>query len=281
MLKDFFESMKNRMGIGDPERNATDAFERGMPIVPDSIKANEGEIPVRQYNIAILRTPLTMQRAEGRMQVTNKRLIFRAAGRAIGGRTTLQHEYAIDEVAGIEARREYNLSWLHFIGGFLLIIITGAIGLYVTAWDYGRVAFLGVILGLLFMFAGFVSFFMVPKEFLLKLAILGLGLGGMITLYFTTGNIFIIILTYITAIITLCDLFLFFMRPNLVISIKNKVAVGYGPVDIRRRTFRSEATGFSEVLPTEETEGAIREIGAIIGDIQKMGDFGLEKWIVR
>jgi hypothetical protein len=40
-------------------------------------------------------------------------------------------------------------------------------------------------------------------------------------------------------------------------------------------------SGFAEVIPTEETEGAIREIGAIIGDIQKLGDLGLEKWIKK
>jgi hypothetical protein len=38
-------------------------------------------------------------------------------------------------------------------------------------------------------------------------------------------------------------------------------------------------TGFAEVFPTKETEGAIREIGAMIGDIQKLGDLGIEKWV--
>jgi len=72
----------------------------------------------------------------------------------------------------------------------------------------------------------------------------------------------------------------FCFRPNLVISIKNKMGSGDGPVDIRRKTIKSEATGFSEVMPTEETELAIREIGAIINDIQKLGDHGVKKWTV-
>ena len=37
-------------------------------------------------------------------------------------------------------------------------------------------------------------------------------------------------------------------------------------------------TGYNEVLPTDQTETAIREIGALINDIQKMGDFGIAKW---
>jgi hypothetical protein len=36
--------------------------------------------------------------------------------------------------------------------------------------------------------------------------------------------------------------------------------------------------GFTEVIPTEHSEKAIRELGAIINDIQKLGDLGLEKW---
>jgi hypothetical protein len=40
----FLESMKNRMGLDDPERNASDRYEHGQQIVPDSIKPNEGEI---------------------------------------------------------------------------------------------------------------------------------------------------------------------------------------------------------------------------------------------
>ena len=57
---------------------------------------------------------------------------------------------------------------------------------------------------------------------------------------------------------------------------------GEGPIDIRRNTLftkqNERGTGFDEVIPTEQTESAIREISAIIGDIQKLGDFGIEKW---
>ena len=33
-----------------------------------------------------------------------------------------------------------------------------------------------------------------------------------------------------------------------------------------------------ELLPTAETETAIQEVGAIINDIQRMGDYGIKKW---
>jgi hypothetical protein len=56
-------------------------------------------------------------------------------------------------------------------------------------------------------------------------------------------------------------------------------------VDLRRETQLTmsleKGIGFYEVIPTEETMCAIREIGAIIGDIQKLGDLGVEKWIKK
>ncbi|MCL2834735.1 MAG: hypothetical protein FWD78_16310 [Treponema sp.] len=118
----FFRSMKNRMGIGSPERNATDTYERGMKIVPACIKAIKNEIPVKQYNIAVLRNLLRFERAEGRLQLTNKRVIFRAAGRAAGGKTTLQHEFAIKEIAGIEARTNYRFSPLYLFFAVIIIL---------------------------------------------------------------------------------------------------------------------------------------------------------------
>jgi hypothetical protein len=134
---------------------------------------------------------------------------------------------------------------------------------------------LGSILGI----AGLFVFFALYKKFGLKLFILIFGIFGF-SLALAASGIFIfswlLVLSLITAIVCI---FLFCFRPNLVISVKNKGGVD-GAVDIRRDTLfaRQRGTGFAEVIPTEETEGAIREIGAMIGDIQKLGDSALGKW---
>jgi len=329
----FLESLKDRIGIGDPERNATDCYERGQRIVPDNIKPNEGEIPVRQYNIAVLRNLLKFERAEGRMQITNKRLIFRAPGRSIGGRTTLQHEYAVDEIAGIEAIRNYWFSILHFLGGLIFLSLTILTGFFVTATasNYGSYT-LAFVVGILLWGFGLALFFMIRKKFLSKLLAMGVSLGSICAIchayrlygffkadllggttealwmfYFAepfrvlimpfqlsmpifTNFILslhnpVTILVFLTFFITLFVWFLFFMRPNLVIKIKNKMGIGQGPIDISRgkKIFFHQIGGtpFSEVMPTDESEKAIREMGAIISDIQKLGDFGVNKWIEK
>jgi hypothetical protein len=396
----FFASVKNRMGVGSPEQNATDTYEREMKIVPECISANENETPVKQYNIAVLRNLLKLERAEGRIQVTNRRVIFRATGRSVGGRTTLQHEFAINEVAGVEARKNYKFSFLYLVFAILIISLasfitsgpsafSGIISLvgskgedvleifdledrfdraiprplqnaysnestaiserkraeakgvqameererlqqlvteyegnlsanptrtyyynrrYLTpqaildliiperdkAIDDEKTAIaeftaaqkdekqainkrlfaqiswtvLGLILGL----GGLTLFFMLYKRFGLKLFVLIFGNYGFTLCLAITGFFLFRWLYVLSVITTLVCIFLFCFRPNLVFCIKNKAGKGE-PLPINRK-----GTGFAEVIPTEETESAIREIGAIIGDIQKLGDSALNKW---
>ena len=423
----FIMSMKNRMGIGSPERNATDVYERKMNIIPENIRANENEIPVKQYNVAVLRNMMKFERAEGRLQVTNKRMVFRAAGRSLGGRTSLHHEYKVDEIAGIEARSNYRFSFCYLVLAFLIISLASAI-LYspsdlmnvipglggggrfstimrpthlirahnnVTAavsrraqaeeaiipfeemiaharqneefaaenaregiqrtrrvetgrdW-WGNMQYRNetyrdtsaeglreaqtllaeataeregleaeeaeaqrelaaalanetsmirrrasadnlwrvfiVVFALVLGIGGIIPFFTMYKKFGLKLFLLNFSMYGFSLALATTGFRFFNILYFLAVLTTLVCIFIFCFRPNLVISIKNRVGTGVGPVDIRAGTFSNrlmELTGFAEVLPTEETEGAIREIGAMIGDIQKLGDQGAQNWKQR
>ena len=260
--KGFLELMKNRMGLGDPERNASDCYERGKKIVPDVIRPNEGEIPVKQYEIATLRTLLKLERAEGHMQVTNKRVLFRAPGRSIAGRTTLQHEFAIDEIAGLEAQRNYKYSFLHFFGAFFVLAFSFIISMWITTsavTDTGRIGFASF-LALVFWIGGLVPFFLVYKNFLVKLLALGGSLGGIVFMNLTsmarTGsiNVFYVFLAIVTLLVVLFCWFLFFMRPNLVVRIKNKAGLNDGPVDVSIK-----GTFFLEVIPTNESESAIRE----------------------
>ena len=41
---------------------------------------------------------------------------------------------------------------------------------------------------------------------------------------------------------------------------------------------KDDHTGYTEIWPEPDAEPSIREIGAMINDIQKLGDFGVEKW---
>jgi len=348
------------MGIGEPARNATDTYERGMKIVPECISPNEGEIPVKQYDISVMRNPLRFERSEGRLQITNKRAIFRAVGRSVGGRTTLQQEFAIDELSGIEAHRNYRFGFIYLLIGIIVFSLMAAIGggIFTSlnevftenrrasvfaqieraddryradreqiqqrhSGDSQRmqeelrrlderhqnnrerlqnrlrgssISFFGVVMFIIGL-AGLAAFFLLRKRWLLKLAILGISsaafAGGMINVFFSffagnTGGIasgmLSIIFGFLTLLLSIIGLALYCLKPNLVLLIKTKGGLeGAAPIKIQRsRAFWSwkqdEGTGFAEVFPTDETESAIREINAIINDIQKLGDHGVNKW---
>lgn len=280
-VKAFFVSLKNRMGIGDPENDGAGLYERNMNIVPDCIKANEGEIPVKQYNLAVMRTRLALKRAEGRLQVTNKRLVFRATGRSISGRTTLQNEFAIDEIAGIQTNRDFRFSILDFLFGLIVMLVSGGIIFSILMRIAMESRTFGLILGCICGLAGLFPFFYVYKRFLLKLLPLGGAVGAfLLTTIASQSSLFFRVLLVISVLIALAGLFIFSFKPNLVITIKTKGALP--AIDVQRNNrmpfFGAGNSGFAEVLPTPETESAIREVSAIISDVQKLGDFGIEKW---
>ena len=290
--KGFFESFKNRIGIGSPELNKGDAFETGKQIVPDCVKANESEIPVKQYTVATLRNRvlgIPYSKAVGRLQVTNKRVLFRARGRCFAGRTTLQHEFSIDELAGIEARREYVFNFWDLLIGLIVAAIGGfAISLLSSLLlrrgsSITTMAILTFLLGA----AGWVPSFTVKKHWLLKLLSLGAS-----TMLFLRGRVltsfsadfwrgFFMFFCILSVLLVLATLLIHAIRPNLVLLIKTKSA--HEAIDIRRKKLKSfsdrdEHTGYTEVLPADDADMCIIEINALINDIQKLGDFGIEKW---
>lgn len=301
--KSHIESMKNHMGISSPDPNNDDVYEENLQIVPDCVKASEGEMHVKQYKLAKLKSRafgIPYAKAVGRMQITNKRVIFRASGKSLVGKTTLQHEFTIDEIAGIEARKEHSFNIWDLIIGFIVAILGGAIvaasinAMSELLCEDNHVSRL--VLAYLFCLSGGAPFFILKKKWLLKLLCLGgsfipLILFGYLTpmMVYTEGKgleffsklaIFMGIGTFILTLITL---FIYAIKPNLVLVIKTKSASEAIDIQRKRNGFAAmgkdaEHTGFTEVIPEEDAENCIREINAMITDIQKLGDFGIEKW---
>lgn len=286
--KSFLETIKNHMGIGNPELNKGDAFERGKQIIPDCVKSNESEISIRQYHIATLKKRILgipYAKAVGRLQVTNQRVIFRAPGRSIAGRTTLQHEFSINEVAGLEARREHTFALWALLAGVILIAVGAAVSsalltmmlaLEIHSGDMlltGKVGFGTLFFAFLIGAAGCIPFFLLKKKWPIKLLCLGVSIQIFNGIQMI-GSGFFLVLFLIVLVLTLFTLIVYCIRPNLVLLIKTKSTSL--AVDIQKGH-----TGFNEILPEDDAEKCIREISAMISDIQKLGDFGIEKWRVK
>ncbi|MDO5133735.1 MAG: hypothetical protein Q4D81_12270 [Eubacteriales bacterium] len=290
-LSAFWVRFKNRVGLGEPETNDVDYYERDLLIVPQCIEPDSGEVPIKQYKMAVLRSRLILSRAEGRLQVTNKRVIFRATGRSLMGRTTLQHEFAIDEIAGIKLRKNYRFSFLNYLGISIVVALGSMFGGFLVhqlqAWHFP--VFIIQLLSLLVTGICAIPFFTMYKKFPLKMFFAAIGYGMIASVFsitrYNTGfgqRLWMIPLILVSALL-LFMMWIVCWVPNLVATVDTK---GTQPaVEIRRKEaglfnlFRKpEYTGFGEVLPWKDTELAIIELWAMISDIQKYGDEAIKMW---
>lgn len=278
-------------------------YETDVKIVPDIVQPNNNEIPIKQFNrVAVLRSPLKLSWALGKIQVTNQRFIFRAAGRSLlNGKTSLQQEFSIDAISGIDIQKDYHLNVLNVvlaIVGFLAGHFFFGISLHPS--DSGPVPFsivpIAIICALLLLWC----YIGIGKEkYTGKIFLLGGMFSCMaeLTSYaaihgraiaFIGALLLLAIVTAATAWAIVKIIF----TPNLSITVKS--SAGKEVIEIRRRQSggvfslfgiffggrlrETDFTGFGEVFPSEDSEAAIRELGAIINDIQRMGDYAIEKW---
>ncbi|MDD3659927.1 MAG: hypothetical protein PHT89_04310 [Lachnospiraceae bacterium] len=273
----FWEVLKNLLGLSEADANENgDCYERNRQIAGDIIDYCEGETHVRQYHVANFRSRLQWLWAEGKVQVTNKRVIFRASGRSIIGKTNMQQEYIIDEIAGIGVAKGVRFSFFDFLLVLILLFpVCFTIFGGMTTGVFLQNKTLGYIFACILGGGGLVPFFTIPKKLFLKSLTCAASAGAFLAAA-RLGNGLFTLLGGVAFILAIISLFLFALKPSVSISIMSKAGTG-SPISIYSvQHFRLEFA--KEILPAVETDLAIKELGAIISDIQKLGDFGISKW---
>ncbi len=278
-----------RMGVGENPNKDLDYYERGKQVAPDCIELDDGEITIKQYDLAILRSRLKFTKAEGRMQITNKRLLFRATGFSPAGKTVYQHEFALDKIDGLEIRKDYRFRGIYLLLAWLMTGIQAMVVAMSAATATGDGSIVGGIFALVFGIALCVPFFVIYKRYFLKLccAFIGSCILSCSTVALKAGEFdgfagFLTVINFVVIVIELISLFLLCLQPNLVIEVKT----GGTPTIRIRHKYTSffvwkkieEYSGFAEVAPWKDADLAIKEIGAIIDDVKTLGDLGVEKW---
>lgn len=288
--KNFAMKIVQHLGLRD---SSLDYFEAGKKIVPEAVALEEGETPVKQYDhLVTMQTKLKMTRAHGRLQITNKRVLFRANGFSPAGKTTCQQIFDLDKLDGIEIRKDFRFRFCDALFAFFLSMCI--------------IAFVGDLTNALFSARGWapvtlmialltcVPFFLWKKKWLQKLLILSVGFAfagasGYDTPFswFLEFNIRKLGHSDISSLCTLLNvlyviaLFLYSFKPNMYINFK--ASGGSSAIEIRRDFSwrlqnKEEYSGFAEVQPGKDADAAIREINTIINDIKTLGDLGIEKW---
>ncbi len=272
-------SFRNILKVNDPDFDrGEDYYERGKQIVPELVSPCENEIPIKQYHLVNIRSRLQGLWAEGRLMVTNKRILFRASGRSFIGRTMLEDEYALDEISGLEISRGVRFSIFDFFMSMLLL----ALCLFLMS----KVAadFTGWVIPLLLTAAGAAGlYFLGRRQYRWKLVVcciptvcsLWLMIWARVSGHGFWGGFFTLVLV-IFSVLLLFFLILSGMKSVVSLSIQCKAGTAEAIRMHSPQHFMLQNA--SELLPTEETDLAIREVGAMINDIQHFGDLGIEKW---
>ena len=265
--------IRKLIGIG--ESNGSDVqgcFERGKKIVPDLIAPCEQEVSVKQYHICNARSRIRGLWQEGRIQITNKRVLFRLSGRSWIGRAMDHTEFTIDEVAGVSLSNGVRFAIWDFIIGAMISALAMALGAAVGSMP----AFLAYIVAIVMA----AVFFVLKKKYFVKALVLAVSLGAISTsaVHIMYGHEFWggmgLFLALIIAVLYIVSLFLFALKPSLSIAVTTKCASAEPIYIWSRQTMAS----VMEILPGEDADVAIEEIGSMIMDIQKLGDLGVKKW---
>lgn len=259
---------KKLIGFGESDQTSVDGcFERGLKITPELVAPCEDEQHVKQYELCNARSRLRGLWQEGRLQVTNKRVLFRLSGRSWIGKTMDHTEFNIDEIAGIQISDGVRF-------GFWDFLFCAVIPFPIAFVLFMRMGMGLGIFGLAAGIASWVPVFMFRKKYFIKFLALAAGTGGFFgaAMYWFTG--WPMFFGAITLIATIIALFLFALKPSLSIRVMTKCA-SESPIYIWSR---QNMVSVMEILPGKDAQAAIQELGAMINDIQKFGDLGLRKW---
>jgi len=278
------------------------------PIVPSLVTPCEGERQVKQYHCTHLHSKLLGLKADGLLSVTNRRVIFHASGLSITGRSIIQSEIPIEDVSGISVFKGHYFSIKHLLFGMIinsvsygvftalmaLLSFGDASSANVIRWIVGIGGFVGAIAlaqGSHYQsIKALVSASLAASAFIVLAgsSILSGLLGGSNPYgYFgaprrTTGSSFAILLVFATSILILILLVKYAKRLTMSLAIGSKGGAS-SPIVISGMSglglANSAAPKALESEPTAETDQMIKEIGALILDIQTLGDHGLEKWL--
>lgn len=264
-----------------------------VTILGTQIAPAEGEQTVKTYHCTSFKSRLLGITAEGFLEVTNKRVMLQATSKG----SLIHSEVPIEDVAGLSLFKGNHFSLKHFLGALVLAGLIGSVASSIMAGfcaivgdDNGVASYIAAIA--LLVWASRCETNDIKKSILAQTAATlmatagGLGMmSGLGDLLFGGGDqAAMAILGMITGVgVGIWGLVLmvkYSIRPTMTLAVNSRggsntpIAItgpGFGPI-------ASNAARALEAEPAEDAEAMMKELGALILDIQERGDFGIEKW---
>jgi hypothetical protein len=263
----------------------------------------EGESSVRSYHITSLKSRLLSLETEGYLTITNKRVVFYASGSSYGGRSILQSEVPIEDVSGINCYKGTYFSFLAFFAAILAAyiaatILVSIIGFLIIQSDISFDNYEAVLVMIwLLAIAALIGSFFIPRDNIYRSVLAGIsamlfvalgGLGmvtGMLAMIMRgseeSTNIALLIAVGVVIYSIVC-FFWYARRETMSLAIGSKGG-GSTPIAISGISsfslYNTAALKALSAEPAGDSETMIKELGAIVLDIQALGDHGIQKWM--
>lgn len=285
-----------------------------------SLTPAEDETTVRTYHCTSLSSRLLNLKAQGYLVVTNKRVIFHAYGSSYTGASVLQSEVPIEDISGITHYKGtiFSISHLFTALAVVFFLTPFLFGVFAGMFSIAMIFFqaFSSILQIIWLVLGVIvavsSFSISSRKIwrlitlmagiaLLNIAVTG-GSAGLVNMLADLGeNLFIDTINMangavsaITSLIgalasfgfgiySLFCIYMYTQRETISLAIGSKggsstpIAIsgisGFGHNAAAVKALTAE--------PAADVDAMIKELGAMITDIQTIGNYGIEKWRVE
>jgi hypothetical protein len=270
-------------------------------LLRDHLTPAEGETAVRSYHCTSLSSRLLSLKAEGHLTVTNKRVVFYAAGSSYGGKSVLHSEVPIADVSGINSYKGTYFSLSHLLAALVVSFILGNVAAVIisgiilaslrNSFDFSSAQTTFLVLAI----AAVGGSFFIPRNRIWRSVVatcgaaLLIGVGGISIIGSVLGSLlgggggWRVLLGVAAAIYALMCMFWYARRETISLAVGSKGGSST-PIAISGISsmglYNTAAQRALSAAPAQDAEAMIRELGAMVTDIQALGDFGIHKWTV-
>jgi hypothetical protein len=259
------------------------------PTLKDTqINSAQDEFVVKKYHVSRFRSQFSNVRSDGYLHLTNKRVIFQA----IAEDSVIHSEIPIENVAGINLYHGEYRDWLRLLIFIVLIGLTSGLVITFSAalsfMDNDAIIW-GIGFLLLSLALGSSSYVaknvFSSNEPFINIGILGQGLiAACATLVFLTissSNPIALLLAMPSLLLTISCMRSIPRKYSMSLAIVSKggssTPIMIAGANSSGMVFSAAAQAF-EAEPGNDAEKLIKELGAIIHDIQTLGAYGVDRW---
>jgi len=266
---------------------------------------SENERVIRTYQCTKIRR-LFSKPSIGYLSVTNKRVVYHSQAKSGVNDSAVISEIPLQDVGGIASTIGNSFNMIYFLlasaGLFLFTtILTGLLPTFLTGWAVSIILTLPYLIGLLFEkniispeigekiirnMEGTSVESIIKKsnaEIVMKILRIMFLVGMPLFAWNISQEIPVFGFIILIAAYFLVYMFVFGRMRSFDLSVNSKSA-GHAGIMIHGNAFlalfnpTNTAAKTMSAAPTQEAETVVRELGAMVLDIQQMGDLGIEKW---